>query len=207
LPTDVGKGTGHRERRPVWNNVQRINHQNKFAPTTVFTRSGRIPVSASKPKAHSLKQSVNFSKSRSTFHKSHSPIRRSFYNATLHLKTNSTERVNTARSEAVSVVKGKGITAVKTSAGCVWRPRVNDIDQLSKDNRWICIRLDYGHPQQALKNKGIVDSGCSRHITRNKAYLTDYKEINDGGFVAFVSSRVPFPTSVGNTDFLASLSS
>nr|GEY52365.1 hypothetical protein [Tanacetum cinerariifolium] len=24
---------------------------------------------------------------------------------------------------------------VKTSAGCVWRPRVNDIDQLSKDNR------------------------------------------------------------------------
>ncbi|GKG20804.1 hypothetical protein Tco_0380605, partial [Tanacetum coccineum] len=29
-------------------------------------------------------------------------------------------------------------------------------------------------PQKALKNKGIVDSGCSRHMTGNKAYLVDY---------------------------------
>nr|GEW31168.1 hypothetical protein [Tanacetum cinerariifolium] len=50
-------------------------------------------------------------------------------------------------------------------------------------------KLKKGHPQQALKNKGIVDSGCSRHMTGNKAYLADYQEINDGGFVAFGSSR------------------
>nr|GEW59654.1 hypothetical protein [Tanacetum cinerariifolium] len=46
-----------------------------------------------------------------------------------------------------------------------------------------------GHPHQALKNKGIVDSGCSRHMTGNKAYLLDYQEINDGDFVAFGSSK------------------
>nr|GEW50335.1 hypothetical protein [Tanacetum cinerariifolium] len=46
-----------------------------------------------------------------------------------------------------------------------------------------------GHSQQALKNKGIVDSGCSTHMTGNKAYLADYQEINDRGFVAFGSSR------------------
>nr|GEY29549.1 hypothetical protein [Tanacetum cinerariifolium] len=131
LPNNVGKGTGHRESRPVWNNVQRINHQNQFAPTAVFTRSRRIPVSAAKPKAETFtsdakpvnttgpKQSVNFSNSRSTFHKSHSPIRRSFYNATLHSKRNSTERVNIAGSKAVSVVKGNGVTTVKASASCV----------------------------------------------------------------------------------------
>nr|GFB30367.1 ribonuclease H-like domain-containing protein [Tanacetum cinerariifolium] len=45
-----------------------------------------------------------------------------------------------------------------------------------------------GHPQH-LKNKGIVDSGFSRHMTRNKAYLADYQEIHDGGFVSFGSSR------------------
>ncbi|GJZ15834.1 hypothetical protein Tco_0551511 [Tanacetum coccineum] len=39
-------------------------------------------------------------------------------------------------------------------------------------------------PQKALKNKGIVDSGCSRHMTRNKAYLVDYQDYN-GGTVAF----------------------
>ncbi|GKA93082.1 ribonuclease H-like domain-containing protein [Tanacetum coccineum] len=37
---------------------------------------------------------------------------------------------------------------------------------------------------QELKNKGVIDSGCSRHMTGNISYLTDYKEI-DGGFVAF----------------------
>ncbi|GKF28893.1 hypothetical protein Tco_0095235, partial [Tanacetum coccineum] len=39
-------------------------------------------------------------------------------------------------------------------------------------------------PQKALKNKGIVDSGCSRHMTGNKAYLVEYQDYN-GGPVAF----------------------
>nr|GEY01029.1 ribonuclease H-like domain-containing protein [Tanacetum cinerariifolium] len=41
-----------------------------------------------------------------------------------------------------------------------------------------------GNPQQDLKDKGVIDSGCSRHITGNRSYLTDYEEIN-GEFVAF----------------------
>nr|GEU87909.1 hypothetical protein [Tanacetum cinerariifolium] len=175
LPNNVGKGTGHKKSRPVWNNVQRINHQNKFAPSAIFTRSKRIPVSPAKPKAAtstSAAKPINTARPKQT-----------------HSRRNSTERFNTARSKAVSAVKENRVTAVKTSAGCVWRPRVNEIDQISKDNRWICTRVDYGHPRQALKNKGIVDSGCSRHMTGNKTYLADYQEINNGGFVAFGSSR------------------
>ncbi|GKB23854.1 ribonuclease H-like domain-containing protein, partial [Tanacetum coccineum] len=41
-----------------------------------------------------------------------------------------------------------------------------------------------GNPQLELQEKGVIDSGCSRHMTRNKSYLSDYEEI-DGGFVAF----------------------
>nr|GEX59871.1 putative ribonuclease H-like domain-containing protein [Tanacetum cinerariifolium] len=41
-----------------------------------------------------------------------------------------------------------------------------------------------GNPQQALKDKGIIDSGCSRHMTGNISYLSDFEEIN-GGYVAF----------------------
>ncbi|GKF85424.1 hypothetical protein Tco_0253251, partial [Tanacetum coccineum] len=41
-----------------------------------------------------------------------------------------------------------------------------------------------GNPQQDLNDKGVIDCGCSRHMTGNKFYLTDYEEI-DGGFVAF----------------------
>ncbi|GKE47095.1 hypothetical protein Tco_1478353, partial [Tanacetum coccineum] len=31
---------------------------------------------------------------------------------------------------------------------------------------------------------GVIDSGCSRHMTRNMSYLSDYEDI-DGGYVAF----------------------
>nr|GEX51260.1 retrovirus-related Pol polyprotein from transposon TNT 1-94 [Tanacetum cinerariifolium] len=44
-----------------------------------------------------------------------------------------------------------------------------------------------GNPQYTLQDQGIFDSGCSRHITGNKSFLTEYQEI-DGGFVAFGGS-------------------
>nr|GEV88303.1 hypothetical protein [Tanacetum cinerariifolium] len=40
------------------------------------------------------------------------------------------------------------------------------------------------NPQYALKDKGVIDSGCSRHMTRNMSYLSDFEELN-GGYVAF----------------------
>ncbi|GKA22452.1 ribonuclease H-like domain-containing protein [Tanacetum coccineum] len=46
--------------------------------------------------------------------------------------------------------------------------------------------IDY--PHRALQNKGIVDSGCSRHMTGNKAYLAEYQDFN-GGPVAFGGSK------------------
>nr|GEY71825.1 hypothetical protein [Tanacetum cinerariifolium] len=41
-----------------------------------------------------------------------------------------------------------------------------------------------GNPQMDLQDKGVTDSGCSRHMVGNMSYLIDYKEI-DGGYVAF----------------------
>nr|GEW09048.1 ribonuclease H-like domain-containing protein [Tanacetum cinerariifolium] len=41
-----------------------------------------------------------------------------------------------------------------------------------------------GNPQHALKDKGVIDSGCSRHMTGNMYYLSDFEELN-GGYVAF----------------------
>nr|GFA19041.1 hypothetical protein [Tanacetum cinerariifolium] len=41
-----------------------------------------------------------------------------------------------------------------------------------------------GNPQHALKDKGVIDSGCSRHMTGNMSYLSDFEELN-GGYVTF----------------------
>ncbi|GJR57416.1 uncharacterized mitochondrial protein-like protein [Tanacetum coccineum] len=40
------------------------------------------------------------------------------------------------------------------------------------------------HEVQDLQEKGVIDSGCSRHMTVNMSYLTDFKEI-DRGYVSF----------------------
>nr|GEV29615.1 hypothetical protein [Tanacetum cinerariifolium]GEV29868.1 hypothetical protein [Tanacetum cinerariifolium] len=41
-----------------------------------------------------------------------------------------------------------------------------------------------GNPQHALKDKGVIDNGCSRHMTVNMSYLSDFEELN-GGYVSF----------------------
>nr|GEU70719.1 hypothetical protein [Tanacetum cinerariifolium] len=41
-----------------------------------------------------------------------------------------------------------------------------------------------GNLQHALNDKGVIDSGCLRHITGNMSYLSDFKEINSG-YVSF----------------------
>nr|GEV17077.1 putative ribonuclease H-like domain-containing protein [Tanacetum cinerariifolium] len=46
------------------------------------------------------------------------------------------------------------------------------------------VKALVGNPQHALKDKGVIDSGCSRYMTRNMSYLSDFEELN-GGYVAF----------------------
>ncbi|GJV85070.1 putative ribonuclease H-like domain-containing protein, partial [Tanacetum coccineum] len=51
-----------------------------------------------------------------------------------------------------------------------------------------CLQTQWAiHSLEFACKKGVIDSGCSRHMTRNKSYLSDYEEI-DGGFVAFGGS-------------------
>ncbi|GJV69990.1 ribonuclease H-like domain-containing protein [Tanacetum coccineum] len=73
--------------------------------------------------------------------------------------------VNAARPKAVvNVVKGNNVNAVKASACWVWKPKTKV--------------LDHGNPQMDLQDQGVIDSGCSRHMTRNMSYLTNYEEVD-----------------------------
>ncbi|GKB15703.1 putative ribonuclease H-like domain-containing protein [Tanacetum coccineum] len=46
---------------------------------------------------------------------------------------------------------------------------------------------DFKEKVNTAKDQGIFDSGCSRHMTGNKFYLSDYQDF-EGGFVAFKGS-------------------
>ncbi|GJU92637.1 ribonuclease H-like domain-containing protein [Tanacetum coccineum] len=160
---NMGKNTGQREMRPVWNNVQRINHQNKFVPSAVLTRSGKVQVSTAK------KSSLRAIASTSTFR----PVNTATHTNRVNVSKLRTNAFHKSHSPIRSAIKGNGVTAVKASAGCVWRPKMTDLNNVSKDNSG-----SWGNPQQALKNKGIFDSGCSRHMTGNKDFLIDYQGID-----------------------------
>ncbi|GJZ22918.1 hypothetical protein Tco_0559957 [Tanacetum coccineum] len=67
------------------------------------------------------------------------------------------------------------------------------LEKCAKDNRHRQEKYQLNaalkdYPHRALKHKGIVDSGCSRHMTGNKAYLAEYQDFN-GGPVAFGGSK------------------
>ncbi|GJY16449.1 hypothetical protein Tco_0386871 [Tanacetum coccineum] len=123
-----GKDNVQRENKPVWNNVQRVNHKNQFVPTAVLTRTGKIPVSTARHnfnsqavltnaarKISTVKPFVNKVRPKTIFHKTHSPFRRPFNN-TIALKTTFTkQKVNTAGVNSVSVIGQNRETIVKTS--------------------------------------------------------------------------------------------
>nr|GEV03060.1 ribonuclease H-like domain-containing protein [Tanacetum cinerariifolium] len=187
-----GKATSQRELRPVWNNAKRVNHQNfsnnithphprrNFVPTAVITNSSKVPVNVAKqssPRAAtstSTARYVNTTANRPTVNGKHSDLK---------------EKINTAGTKAVvSVVQGNRENDVKSSACWIWRPNGNVIDHISKDSgSYMLKRFNYGNPQYTLKDQGIFDSGCSRHMPRNKSFLTDSQEI-DEGFVIFGGS-------------------
>ncbi|GJR17935.1 ribonuclease H-like domain-containing protein [Tanacetum coccineum] len=177
--------------------VKDLKHQNKFVPTAVLIRTGEFPVNTARynfnsqavstsaaRKANVVQPIMNDVRPRPIFNKTRSPIRRPFNRTTAPKTDFSNQKVNTARDKAVSVVGGKRETAVKTSAGCNWRSKRHYWNKFSKYNGGSNSRK-CDDPQQTLKGKDIVDSGCSRHMTGNKAYLVEYQDYN-GGPVAFV---------------------
>ncbi|GKD50862.1 hypothetical protein Tco_1279838 [Tanacetum coccineum] len=77
-------------------------------------------------------------------------------------------RPNTA---VVNDVRENQVNAVKASACWVWRPtKLNNASITFK-------RHNYGHPQK--EDQGYVDSGCSRHMTGNMSYLSDFQEFDE----------------------------
>ncbi|GKE34145.1 putative ribonuclease H-like domain-containing protein, partial [Tanacetum coccineum] len=166
----------------------------------VLTRTGRIPVNTARHnfnsqvvstsaamKVNDVRHIVNDVRPKTVFHKTHTPIRRPFNRTTTPRIKFSNQKVNTAEIKTVSAVGGKRETAIKPSAGCNWRPKRHYWNKFSKYNGGTNSRK-CDNPQRALKNKGIVDSGCSRHMTGNKAYLAEYQDYN-GGPIAFEGSK------------------
>nr|GEV75678.1 ribonuclease H-like domain-containing protein [Tanacetum cinerariifolium] len=83
------------------------------------------------------------------------------------------QKVTTAKAPMVNAVKGvQGNWEVQVSNG------------LGSKEKLTILFLVKGNPQHALKDKGVINSGCSRHMTGDMSYLSDFEQLN-GDYVAF----------------------
>ncbi|GKA58414.1 putative ribonuclease H-like domain-containing protein [Tanacetum coccineum] len=155
-----------------------------MVPRAVLMKSGLVSINTARQNISKTAVSVNTARQVNTAHSkttvnaarpmsylskiAHSTVKRPIHKNTTFKNSNINQRVNTVRDKnfntarpkaVVNVVKGNNLNAVKASA---------------------C----WGNPQIDLQDQGVIDSGCSRHMTGNMSYLTDYEEI-DRGYVAF----------------------
>ncbi|GJR61768.1 hypothetical protein Tco_1503930 [Tanacetum coccineum] len=176
-----GKGTVQSENKPFWNNVHRLNHQNKFVPIVVLTRTSRFSINTANQaaststarKVNTVRSIVNEIRPRNNFFKSHSPTRRPFYKTTAPKDNFLNHKVKTAGGKTVSAVGGIRETAVKTSADCNWRSKIPYKNKVSKYNSGSKTSKNVDDPQKALKNKGIIDSAAWIGIKGYKWELTN----------------------------------
>ncbi|GJS64524.1 putative ribonuclease H-like domain-containing protein [Tanacetum coccineum] len=153
--------------RPVWNNSRMVNHKNfanrmthphpnrRFVPQAVLTRFGKINIAGAR--INTAVRPVNTAGSKPT--------------------------VNHPRS--ISNTYKKGYSQVtrpfNTNKNSIFNKTVNTVRVKDTTARYRAV----GNPQQKeYKEKEVIDSGCSRHMTGNKCYLTEYEDY-DGGFVSF----------------------
>ncbi|GJY40343.1 putative ribonuclease H-like domain-containing protein [Tanacetum coccineum] len=129
--------------KPIWNNAQRVNHQNfakkthpcakkNIVPRAVLMNSGLVSINTARQNISKTAVSVNTAR-----------------------------QVNTAHSKTTMNAARQKSYLSKIAHSTVKRPN---------------------HKNTAFKN--LIDSGCSRHMTWNMSYLTNYEKI-DGGYVAF----------------------
>ncbi|GJZ81539.1 putative ribonuclease H-like domain-containing protein [Tanacetum coccineum] len=106
---------------------------------------------------NSARPMTNLSKS------AHSTVKWPIHKNTTFKNSNFNQRVNTVKDKNFNTARPKAVVnAVKE----------NNVNVVKASTCW---------------DQGVIDSGCSRYMTGNMSYLTDYEEI-DGRYVAFGSN-------------------
>ncbi|GJW41710.1 putative ribonuclease H-like domain-containing protein [Tanacetum coccineum] len=230
--------------KPIWNNAQRVNHQNfakkthpyakkNLVPRAVLMKSGLVSINTARQNISKTAVSVNTARQVNTAHSktimnaarpmlyfskiAHLTVKRPFHKNTSFKNSNIDQRVNTVSGKKINTarpkvvvndVKGNNANAVKASACWVWKPKT----KIQVVMAWVPKETDFliycaGAIHKGFNDQGVIDSGCSRHMTGNMSYLTDYEEI-DRGYVAFggnpkggkITGKVPRKNNMYSVD-------
>ncbi|GKB20274.1 hypothetical protein Tco_0854197 [Tanacetum coccineum] len=186
-----------RERMVYGNNYNRMNYnyttkrnhhnaQRNMVPRAVLMKTGLKTFNTARTVNNAHPKSIVFSaKPMSCFSKTaQSTVRRPFQSKTTLSNKRFTHKVNTAKAQAVNTTRPQAVNTARPKIVKIARPNsavVNAI-RVNQENA--------GKPQQ--DDTGFVDSGCSRHMTGNIAYLSYFKEFDGGSVWMHPRYFVPF---------------
>ncbi|GKA30155.1 putative ribonuclease H-like domain-containing protein [Tanacetum coccineum] len=152
-------------------------HPNRrFVPQAVLTRSGKINTAG--VSVNTVVRQVNTVGSKTTMNHP-KPIlnayKKGYSQGTNPFNKYSTNK-NSIFNKKVNTVRVKDTTT---------KDRAVVSENKGKEANDVKALACWGNPQQKeYKEKRVINSGCSRHMTGNKCYLTEYEDY-DGGFVSF----------------------
>ncbi|GJR15507.1 hypothetical protein Tco_0798159 [Tanacetum coccineum] len=163
----------------VWTNANMVNHANQFVPRSVQLNVGRPNINSVRPNINAGRPNINSVRPNiNTGRTNVNPVRPRVYTSSSNVKTVRTRQlvpVKTSNSFSPKRPQGNWGSAVKTSAGYNWR---NSKPHSNCDNGPIFFRTDN------MGDRGILDSGCSGHMTGNKDQLEDCQQSQTGLFIS-----------------------
>ncbi|GJZ17474.1 hypothetical protein Tco_0553597 [Tanacetum coccineum] len=168
----------------------KVVRKNNGAPIIVEWVSDSEDEDESKPKIEKKTVKPSFAKiefvkskkqvkspRKTTIKLAHSTVRRPINNKTSTKNSNFNQRVNTVKDKNVNTARLKAVVNVARPKAVLNAVKGKHFNAVKASACW-------GNPHIDLQDKGVINSGCSRHMIGNMSYLTDFEEI-DGGYVAF----------------------
>nr|GEV16811.1 hypothetical protein [Tanacetum cinerariifolium] len=164
--------------------------QKHIVPAGVLSKSKPVFVTAVRPVTTTVPKIMNSrpkyahrldTKSKSIIrrHKTHNHNSKSS-NSSLRVTAAKAKVVPTAKAKVVTAAKAKVVFAAKGKQGkWVWKPKCPILDHALRTTG-ASLTLKRFNYNDALGRS----NGCSRHMTGNMSYLSDFQELN-GGYVAF----------------------
>nr|GEZ21151.1 ribonuclease H-like domain-containing protein [Tanacetum cinerariifolium] len=95
------------------------------------------------------------------------------FNTTVRPVSAAMPKINVTRLRYAHQVVTKSKSPIRRHITCSQSPKTSN-----SPPRVTAVKALVGNPQHALKDKGVIDSGCLRHMTGNMSYLSDFEELN-----------------------------
>ncbi|GKB03017.1 hypothetical protein Tco_0831106 [Tanacetum coccineum] len=136
--------------KPVWNNAQRVNHQNfakkthpcakkNMVPRAVLMKSGLVSVNTARQvNAAHTKTTVNAARPMSYLSKiAHSTVKRPIHKNTTFKNSNFNQRVNTVKDKNVNTVRPKAVVNAARPKAVVNAVKGNNVNAVKASACWV----------------------------------------------------------------------